>query len=408
MIIEKRLCMIEAKTSLLDIFSDNLATVLPSPIHTFSERVSNVPNILKLTIGEPDFAIPDHIKQAAVHAIDADDSHYSVSAGTIALRKAASFFLNKRYGLNYEPETEILTTVGATEGIFTILAAILNQGDQVMIPTPAYPVYAEMARINGGKPLFVDVSQDSFILSPKRLRDVIAANDNIKAIILTNPSNPTGVTYTADELEALADVLRETNILVISDEIYAELSYNRAHVSMAKFLPEQTIVVNGVSKSHAMTGYRIGILAGPAALMTEFNKLHSFIIMTPSNPAMAAATEAFSNQQSFQDTVEMTLEYQRRRDFLVTSLSQLGFEVGTPSGAFYIFAKIPQDLIQDDIAFANDLVEKQQLAIVAGSGFGPGGEGYIRISYAASMTMLEEAVKRLISYTTLVRDKQLI
>lgn len=391
--------MVETNSALENIFSDRLQQVVPSPIHTFSEQVSHLPNILKLTIGEPDFAVPDHIKAAAVAAIEADDSHYSVSAGSLALRQAAQQFLAERYQLNYNATTEILTTVGATEGLFAILSA----GDQVLIPTPAYPVYAEMTHLNGGEPLLVDVSQDDFILTPTHLRRVLATNPRVKVLLLTNPSNPTGATYTSDELQALADVLKETSVLVISDEIYSELQYEGEHASIATYLPQQTIVVNGVSKSHAMTGYRIGILAGPAALIAQINKVHGFIIMTPSNPAMAAATEAFNCERSLADTQRMKVAYQTRRDFLVTELTALGFDMVRPNGAFYIFAKIPADLGQDDVVFANELVARERLAIVAGSGFGPGGEGYIRISYAASMAMLVDAMSRLKSFATLAR-----
>ncbi|MGQ2287618.1 aminotransferase class I/II-fold pyridoxal phosphate-dependent enzyme [Leuconostoc suionicum] len=390
--------MIKSKLEQVGIFNDNLNKVKPSPIHSFDEKVSDIPNILKLTIGEPDFSVPQHIKDAALAAISADDSHYSVSAGKKTLRQAASDFLNDRYGLDYDPAEEIITTVGATEGLYTLLAAILNPDDKILIPTPAYPVYAEMTRINGGHPVFIDVSEDKFVLTPDHLREIIATEDHIKAIIITNPSNPTGVTYTAEQLKDLADVVRETNILIISDEIYSELSYDAPHVSMASILPEQTIVVNGVSKSHAMTGYRIGILAGPAALMKKINMVHGFVIMTPSNPAMAAATEAFKSAESKDDTLWMKEQYKKRRDYLVEKMTKLGFEMATPSGAFYMFAKIPVDLNQNDVEFAYDLVDRQQLAVVPGSGFGPGGEGYVRISYAASLDMLETAMNRLESY----------
>lgn len=390
--------MIKSKLEQVGIFNDNLDKVKPSPIHSFDEKVSDIPNILKLTIGEPDFSVPQHIKEAALAAISADDSHYSVSAGKRTLRQAASDFLNDRYGLDFDPAEEIITTVGATEGLYTLLAAILNPDDKVLIPTPAYPVYAEMTRINGGHPVFIDVSEDEFVLTPDHLREIIATEDHIKAIIITNPSNPTGVTYTAEQLKALADVVRETDILIISDEIYSELSYDAPHVSMASILPEQTIVVNGVSKSHAMTGYRIGILAGPAALMKKINMVHGFVIMTPSNPAMAAATEAFKSAESKDDTLWMKEQYKKRRDYLVEKMTKLGFEMATPSGAFYMFAKIPVDLNQNDVEFAYDLVDRQQLAVVPGSGFGPGGAGYVRISYAASLDMLETAMNRLESY----------
>lgn len=391
----------EAK--MMDIFSAQLKTVTPSPIHTFSEAVDHVPNILKLTIGEPDFNVPEHIKQAAVAAISSDDSHYSVSAGTLALRQAASQFFKRHYDLNYRATTDILITIGATEALYVVLASILDENDEILIPTPAYPVYAQMTRINGGQPVLIDVSDDDFVLTPEKLKQTIATHHHIKAIIINNPSNPTGITYTETQIKALVSVLKDTNILIISDEIYSELTYNGQHESIARYLPEQTVVINGVSKAYAMTGYRIGVLAGPTLLINEFNKVHSFIIMTPSNPAMAAAKVAFSSQQSLVSTAKMKQDYQHRRDYLVKALKQLEFECIVPNGAFYIFAKVPDDFIQDDVAFANDLVDKVQLAVVAGSGFAPGGAGYIRVSYAAAMSKLEEAVARLTCYAGIIR-----
>ena len=245
----------------------------------------------------------------------------------------------------------------------------------------------------------MDTSANGFVLSPEMLKAAIAEHgDKIKAIVLNFPSNPTGVTYTAEEVQALADVLRDTNIIVISDEIYSELTYDAKHASMAKYLPEQTILLNGVSKSHAMTGYRIGFLAAPAPLVARLGLIHQFTITTATNSAMVAATEALSTAAGKQDTLDMKAEYQKRRDYVYDQMTQLGFTVPKPNGAFYIFAKIPAELSQDDVAFARDLAYKNKLALIPGSAFGPGGEGYVRISYAASMTTLQEAMKRLGEY----------
>jgi len=253
--------------------------------------------------------------------------------------------------------------------------------------------------VGGGEPVFIDTSRNNFVLSPEMLKEAIQKyGDSIKAVVLNFPSNPTGVTYSEEEVKALADVLRETNIVVISDEIYSELTYETTHVSMAKYLPEQTVVLNGVSKSHAMTGYRIGFLAGPAELVSKFSLIHQFTITTATNSAMAAATEALSTDLGRQDTLQMKAEYQSRRDFIYETMTALGFQIPKPDGAFYIFAKIPTGYIQDDFEFARDLAHKSRLAVIPGASFGPGGEGYIRLSYAASQENLQEAMTRLTQY----------
>ena len=393
--------MPHAKPALLSLFNQRLDLVQPSAIRAFDNEVSNIPNILKLTLGEPDFNVPEHIKQAAVDSIVDNDSHYAASNGTLALREAAAGFLAERYGLNYDAASEIIVTVGATEGIYTVVTSLLNAGDKVLLPTPIFPLYIPVTLVGGGEPVFIDTSANDFVLSPDMLRAALAEHgDKIKAIVLNFPSNPTGVTYNEAEVEALADVLRDTNIVVISDEIYSELTYDGKHVSMAKFLPEQTILLNGVSKSHAMTGYRIGLLAGPAELVAKLGLIHQFTITTPTNSAMAAATEALGTVAGKADTLAMKTEYQARRDFVYQTMTALGFKIPKPAGAFYIFAKIPADFTPDDVAFARDLAEKNQLAFVPGSAFGPGGEGYVRLSYAASMATLEEAMARLTAYIT--------
>lgn len=391
--------MPEVKQSILSSLNKRLDLVKPGAIRAFDNEISSIPDILKLTLGEPDFNVPDHIKQAAIDSINNDDSHYAASNGKIELRQAAADFLKDRYDLDYDAQEEIIATVGATEAIYTVLTSILNEGDKVLLPTPIFPLYIPITLIDGAEPVFMDTSANGFVLSPEMLKAEIAEHgDKIKAIVLNFPSNPTGVTYTAEEVQALADVLRDTNIIVISDEIYSELTYDAKHASMAKYLPEQTILLNGVSKSHAMTGYRIGFLAAPAPLVARLGLIHQFTITTATNSAMVAATEALSTAAGKQDTLDMKAEYQKRRDYVYDQMTQLGFTVPKPNGAFYIFAKIPAELSQDDVAFARDLAYKNKLALIPGSAFGPGGEGYVRISYAASMTTLQEAMKRLGEY----------
>ncbi|MDI6553037.1 aminotransferase class I/II-fold pyridoxal phosphate-dependent enzyme [Leuconostoc falkenbergense] len=389
----------EVKPELLQSLNKNLALVGPSAIRSFDVEVSAIPNIIKLTLGEPDFNVPEHIKQAAIQSIIDDDSHYAASNGTLALRQAAANFLQDRYQVNYDAESEIIVTVGATEAIYATLTTILNHEDKIILPTPIFPLYIAVGLVDGAQPVYINTAPTDFILTPDLLKAAIAEHgDAIKAVVLNFPSNPTGVTYSDEQVKALADVLRETNIIVISDEIYSELSYDNDHVSMAKYLPEQTIVLNGVSKSHAMTGYRIGILAGPAKLVQKIAMIHQFTITTASNPAMAAATEALGTEAGRQDTLDMKAAYRQRRDFVYEQMTSLGFQVAKPDGAFYIFAKIPAGYLQDDFEFARDLANKNGLALIPGSSFGPGGEGYVRLSYAAAIETLQEAMSRLTLY----------
>ncbi|MCT4382167.1 aminotransferase class I/II-fold pyridoxal phosphate-dependent enzyme [Leuconostoc suionicum] len=391
--------MPEVKPSLLNNLNQHLKLVGPSAIRAFDMEVSEIPDIIKLTLGEPDFNVPDHIKQAAIRSIEANDSHYAASNGTIHLREAAAGFLADRYDIDYDPTNEIIVTIGATEAIYDTLTTILNPGDKIILPTPIFPLYIAVGLVDGAEPVFIDTSSNDFVLSPEMLKDAIAKHgDDIKAVVLNFPSNPTGVTYNDEQIKAIADVLRGTDIIVISDEIYSELSYENNHVSMAKYLPEQTILLNGVSKSHAMTGYRIGILAGPAQLVQKIAMIHQFATTTASNPAMAAAAEALGTEAGRQDTLVMKAEYLQRRDYVYDTMTQLGFKVAKPDGAFYIFAKIPAGYIQDDFAFARDLAQKNGLALIPGSSFGPGGEGYIRLSYAASIETLQKAMHRLTTY----------
>lgn len=389
----------EVKPELLQSLNKNLALVGPSAIRAFDVEVSAIPNIIKLTLGEPDFNVPEHIKQAAIQSIIDDDSHYAASNGTLALRQAAANFLQDRYQVNYDAESEIIVTVGATEAIYATLTTILNHEDKIILPTPIFPLYIAVGLVDGAQPVYINTAPTDFILTPDLLKAAIAEHgDAIKAVVLNFPSNPTGVTYSDEQVKALADVLRETNIIVISDEIYSELSYDNDHVSMAKYLPEQTIVLNGVSKSHAMTGYRIGILAGPAKLVQKIAMIHQFTITTASNPAMAAATEALGTEAGRQDTLDMKAAYRQRRDFVYEQMTSLGFQVAKPDGAFYIFAEIPAGYLQDDFEFARDLANKNGLALIPGSSFGPGGEGYVRLSYAAAIETLQEAMSRLTLY----------
>jgi len=379
---------------LSDSMKKELKQIQPSSILKFNQEISQVPDMVKLTLGEPDFNTPDHVKQAAIRSIENNESHYTNSRGTEGLRKAASKFLNDKYNVNYDPETQILVTTGATEGIFSSLTAMLNPGDTVIIPTPIFPQYIPVAILNGAKPIFLDTSDNGFILSPEKLQATIEANkDTVKAVVMNFPSNPTGVTYNREELQALADVLKQYDIFVLSDEIYSELTYGERHVSMGELLPAQTVLLNGVSKSHAMTGWRIGLVCGPVDVISEIGKVHQFAITSATANAQAAAEEAFKNGPD--DGVAMRKIYQQRRDLLLAGLKKAGFECANPKGAFYLFAKIPANLNQDSVAFCYELAKEAKVAVIPGASFGPGGEGYVRISYAASTEDLKKAIERI-------------
>ncbi|MFC6181153.1 aminotransferase class I/II-fold pyridoxal phosphate-dependent enzyme [Lactiplantibacillus daowaiensis] len=382
--------------TLVQHMNNRLAEIQPSDILAFNAEIANIPGIVRLTLGEPDFNTPEHVKAAAVKSIENNESHYAPSNGTLALRQAAANFLATKYDVHYDPESEVIITAGATGGIYTALSSILNPGDEVLIPTPIFPLYIAIAKLAGATPVFMDTSANNFVLSPAQLKQTLADHPKAKAVVLNFPSNPTGVTYHAADLQALAAVLADQPVFVLSDEIYSELTYGDTHVSIAKYLPEQTILLNGVSKSHAMTGWRIGIMCAPKAITTQLGKIHQFTVTTTTANAQAAATEALSH--GLDDAQVMKKEYQTRRDFLYAGLDKLGFKSAKPEGAFYLFSKIPAGLPQDSMAFCRELAHDARVALIPGSSFGPGGEGYVRISYAASMTDLKTAVDRIGQY----------
>ena len=373
-----------------------LAEAPSNPILKFSDYASKIPDVVKFTLGEPDFNTPDHIKEAAKRGVDENHSHYAPSNGTIGLRKAASEFLSKKYGQNYDPETEVLVTNGVTESIFDSVLATLNPGDVMVVPTPLFPLYmTDEGVINEGVEIVkVNTVDDGFKLTPEKLQKVIDKyGDRVRMLVMNYPTNPTGVMYSQEELDALADVIRDKPIFALCDEIYSELNYDQPHASMEKSLHDQVILMNGVSKSWAMTGYRIGIVCAPKNILQQIAKVHQAIVTTEPTPMQDAAEEAFKN--GMDDALPMRKEFQKRRDALYSGLTKIGFECAKPQGAFYIFAKIPDGFEQDDNKFIYELVDKARVAVTAGSSFSEGGEGYIRFSYAVSMDQIEEGLKRL-------------
>lgn len=385
--------MPELKKGLTGLGNRQIAAVPPSAIRAVDNNISPIPGIIKLTLGEPDFAVPDHIKQATKAAIDADWSHYAPSFGYAKLRAEIADYLATTFDAHYDPQTEVVVTVGATEGIHAAIAGLFNPDDTIIIPTPTFPLYEAVATVAGLNVVQVNTAPD-YLLTAARLKATLAAHPDAKGLVLNYPSNPTGATYTHDQLRALATVIADTDLLVLSDEIYAELSYDAPHLSMAHLLPTQTVLISGLSKSHAMTGYRIGYLAGPAPLMTLAGKMHQFMVTTAASPMMKAAEAALSPAGAG-DAAAMKKVYRQRRDLMMTALTQAGFSAPNPAGAFYIFAKLPAQFGTDDVQFVYDLAEEGKVGLVPGSVFGPGGEGHVRLSYAASTENLTEAARRI-------------
>lgn len=381
--------------SLTDRFNKNLNKIEVSLIRQFDQSISDVSGIMKLTLGEPDFTTPDHVKEAAKAAIDANQSHYTGMAGLPALRQAAADFLKSKYHLFYNPDNEILVTIGATEALSATLTAILEPGDTVLLPAPAYPGYEPIVNLVGAEIVEIDTTANDFVLTPEMLeKAILEQGDKLKAVLINYPTNPTGVTYSREQIKALADVLKKYDVFVVSDEVYSELTYSdEPHVSIAEYLPEQTILINGLSKSHAMTGWRIGMIFAPANFTAQLIKSHQYLVTAAATMAQFAAIEALSVGKD--DALPMKTEYMKRRDYIIDKMSALGFKIIKPDGAFYIFAKIPAGYEQDSFKFCQDFAREKAVAFIPGVAFGKYGEGYLRLSYAASMETIITAMDRL-------------
>ena len=379
-------------------FNKQLDKIQVSLIRQFDQAISEIPGVLRLTLGEPDFTTPDHVKKAAKRAIDQNQSYYTGMSGLLTLRQAASDFVKEKYQLDYAPENEILVTIGATEALSATLTAILEEGDKVLLPAPAYPGYEPIVNLVGAEIVEIDTTENGFILTPEMLeKAILEQGDKLKAVILNYPANPTGITYSREQLEALADVLGKYEIFVVCDEVYSELTYTgEVHVSLGTMLRDQAIIINGLSKSHAMTGWRLGFIFAPAVFTAQLIKSHQYLVTAANTMAQHAAVEALTAGKN--DAELMKKEYIQRRDYIIEKMTALGFEIIKPDGAFYIFAKIPGGYNQDSFAFLKDFAQKKAVAFIPGAAFGRYGEGYVRLSYAASMETIKEAMKRLEEY----------
>ncbi|WP_461610436.1 aminotransferase A [Cytobacillus kochii] len=364
-----------------------------SGIRKFFNMVSDTKDMISLTIGQPDFTTPTHVKDAAKLAIDEDYTSYTHNAGDLKLRAAATDFVKEKYQLDYDESTEVIVTSGASEAIDITLRTILDENCEVILPGPVYPGYEPIIRICGATPVYADITKNQFKMTASVILPLI--NENTRAIILPYPSNPTGVSLSKGEIEEIADLIRGKDIFIVADEIYSELSFDSQHFSIGSILKEQTIVINGLSKSHAMTGWRIGLLFAPEKIAKHILKVHQYNVTCASSISQMAALQALT--KGIDDALPMKEEYKKRRDYVFQRLKAMNLEVVKPNGAFYFFVKIPSKQISS-FDFCLQLVKQSGVAVVPGSAFSSYGEGYFRLSFAYSMTTLEEGLNRLASF----------
>ncbi|MCU9612594.1 aminotransferase class I/II-fold pyridoxal phosphate-dependent enzyme [Caldibacillus lycopersici] len=366
-----------------------------SGIRQITDQFKKYPDVLSLTIGEPDFKTPKIVKEAGKSAIDDNLSFYAPNAGILQLKKAATDFVNQHYRLNYNEEDEIIVTNGSTEGIFIALKTILNKGDEVIIPTPTYPGYEPVITLCGAKLVPIDVTGSDFKLKKEQLLNSIT--EKTKLLILPYPSNPTGVSLTEEDVKELVSVLKDKDIFVLSDELYSEITFEGKHVSIASYqeMREKTIVINGLSKSHAMTGWRVGFVFAPAYLIKEMVKVHQYVIVSVNSIAQYAGIDAL--QKGMSDVSYMRDEYQRRRDFLYNGLTKLGFQVVKPTSTFYMFPEISA-FSNDSYEFTMDLLKNARVGVLPSTVFTHGGNKHLRISFASPIEKLEEALTRMQKY----------
>lgn len=376
-----------------DILSRNIVELPKSGIRKFFDLLENMKDVVSLTVGQPDFVTPWHIREAGIESLEQGKTYYTSNAGTPALREEIDRYLFRRFGVSYDPKSEIIVTVGGSEAIDLAVRAVVEPGDEVIIPEPSFVCYEPIVRMAHGNPVIVETkSEDRFKLTPDALRRAITKKT--KMLVLPYPNNPTGAIMTKEELEGIAEVLRGTDIAVLSDEIYAELTYGKRHVSVAS-LPgmwERTVLVSGFSKAYAMTGWRLGYLCAPAPLAEQMLKIHQYAIMCAPTTAQLAAVEALRNGD--EDVEMMVAEYDMRRKFIRKGLSDIGIPSFEPEGAFYIYPEIGQYGLSSE-EFCERLLYEHQCAIVPGTAFGKCGEGFARISYAYSVKHIETALSHM-------------
>lgn len=375
------------------VISRRVQDIKPSGIRKFFDILETMTDAISLGVGEPDFQTPWHIRDAGIYSLEKGFTKYTSNAGMTDLRREISRYLERRFDLRYEPDSQVLVTVGGSEAIDLAIRCITNPGDEILVPEPSFVCYGPIAELASGVPVPIPLTADNeFRLSPEQLEAVISSRT--KALVLPYPSNPTGGIMEREDLEAIAPILKKHGIIVISDEIYAELTYGQHHISMANIpgMYEQTLVVNGMSKSYSMTGWRLGYVCGPQALIAQMTKIHQYAIMSAPTTSQYAAVEALKNGD--EDIERMKEEYDGRRRYLVDGLRKLGLSCFEPKGAFYVFPCIRSTGLSSE-DFCEQLLVQQKVACIAGNAFGESGEGFVRMCYAASMQDLEEALRRI-------------
>ena len=364
-----------------------------SGIRKFFDILDSMTDVTALTVGQPDFVTPWKIREAGIESLETGKTYYTSNAGTLELRREISNYMSRRFDLHYDPASEVVVTVGGSEAIDVAMRTLLHPGDEVIIPTPCFVCYEPLCKMTGAVPVIVETrNEDKFKLTPELLESAIT--EKTKMLVLAYPNNPTGAIMDAEDLEKIAKILREKQIIVLSDEIYAELTYGRRHVSMAS-LPdmwERTIVVSGFSKAYAMTGWRLGYICAPAPLAKQMLKLHQYAIMCAPTTAQLAAITAM--RECDEDVAAMTAEYDRRRRLIYNGLRDIGVESFEPEGAFYIYPNIGKFGLSSE-EFCEKLLYEHKCAIVPGVAFGAAGEGFARISYAYSVKHINQALERM-------------
>jgi len=375
---------------------DDVKNMPPSGIRKYFDLINEMDDVISLGIGEPDFVTPWNICEAGIYSLEQGHTHYSSNAGIMELRKEISKYLNRRFQLVYDPKEEIIVTVGGSEGIDIALRALVGPGDEVIIPEPSFVAYKGCTAFTGATPKIINLkAENHFKLTAAELEEAIT--DKTKVVIIPFPNNPTGAIMTREEYKPIVKLLKDKDIIIISDEIYAELTYDGNHTSIASFpeVKDQTIVINGFSKSYAMTGWRLGYACGHPTLINEMKKIHQYAIMSSPTTAQYAAIEGLKNGD---DSVSMMVkEYNRRRRVLVDGFTKLGLDCFEPLGAFYVFPCIKSTGLTSD-EFCEGLLKQEKVLTVPGNAFGDCGEGFIRACYAASMEDIVESLKRIERY----------
>jgi len=384
--------------------ADKVVDIKPSGIRKFFDVVSEMPDAISLGVGEPDFDTPWHIRDEGIYSLEKGRTFYTSNAGLMDLRKEICVYLKRKYNVSYDAAKETVVTVGGSEAIDIALRAMINPGEEVLIPQPSYVSYEPCAILAGATPVIIDLkAENEFRLTAQELRDAIT--DKTKVLILPFPNNPTGAIMERKDLEAIAEVILEKDIFVISDEIYSELTYNGKHVTIAELpgMQERTIVINGFSKAFAMTGWRLGYACGPANIIEQMTKIHQFAIMCAPTTSQYAAVAALRDGD--EDVAQMCESYNQRRRYLMHAFKEMGLPCFEPFGAFYVFPCIKEFGMTSD-EFATRFLQEYKVAVVPGTAFGDSGEGFLRISYAYSIDNLKVAIGRLAEYVEKLRKEQ--